>query len=69
MQNALHAPVFFIFFLGIQSKKIFYNSIVDALSNLKLQSNILNKWFKDSYMKANLGIYHLLLSATEGTNN
>ena len=45
------------------------NNIVDVLSNFKLQSNILNKWFKDSYMKANLGIYHLLLSATEGTNN
>ena len=68
MQNALHAPVFFIVFLGIQSKKIFYNSIVDALSNLKLQSNILNKWFKDSYIKASPGKYHLHLSATEGTN-
>ena len=29
------------------------NNIVDILSNLKLQSNILNKWFKDNYMKAN----------------
>ena len=44
------------------------NNIVDILSNLKLQSNILNKWFKDNYMKANPGTYHLLLSATEETN-
>ena len=41
---------------------------MDILSNLKLQSNILNKWFKDNYMKANPGKYHLLLSATEETN-
>ena len=41
------------------------NDIVDILSNLKLQSNILNKWFKDHYMKASPGKYHLLLSATE----
>ena len=44
------------------------NNIVDILSNLKLQSNILNKWFKDVYMKASPGKYHLLLSATEETN-
>ena len=44
------------------------NNIKDILSNLKLQSNILNKWFKDSYMKANPEKYHLLLSATEETN-
>ena len=44
------------------------NNIVDILSNLKLQSNILNKWFKDNYMKANPGKYHLLLSATEEAN-
>ena len=44
------------------------NNIVDILSNLKLQLNILNKWFKDNYMKANMGKYHLLLSATEETN-
>ena len=44
------------------------NNIADVLSNLKLQSNILNKWFKDNYMKANPGKYHLLLSATEETN-
>ena len=41
------------------------NDIVDILSNLKLQSNILNKWFKGNYMKASPGKYHLLLSATE----
>ena len=41
---------------------------MDILSNLKLQSNILNKWFKENYMKANPGKYHLLLSATEETN-
>ena len=41
------------------------NNIVDILSNLKLQSNILNKWFKDHYMKASPGKYHLLLSTTE----
>ena len=44
------------------------NNIADVLSNLKLQSNILNNWFKDNYMKANPGKYHLLLSATEETN-
>ena len=44
------------------------NDIVAMLSNLKLQSNILNKWFKDNFMKANPGKYHLLLSATEETN-
>ena len=44
------------------------NITVDILSNLKLQSNILNKWFKDTYMKASPGKYHLLLSATEETN-
>ena len=44
------------------------NNIADILSNLKLRSNILNKWFKDSYMKPNPGKYHLLLSATEETN-
>ena len=44
------------------------NNIVDVLNNLKLQANILDKWFKDNYMKANLGKYHLLLSATEETN-
>ena len=44
------------------------NNIADVLSNLKLQSNILNNWFKDNYMKANTGKYHLLLSATEETN-
>ena len=36
------------------------NNIADVLSNLKLQSNILNNWFKDNYMKANSGKYHLL---------
>ena len=41
---------------------------MDILSNLKLQSVILNKWFKDSYMKASPGKYHLLLRATEETN-
>ena len=44
------------------------NNIADVLSNLKLQSNILNNWFKDNYMKANRGKYHLLLSATEEKN-
>ena len=44
------------------------NNIVNILSNRKLQSNILNKWFKDSYIKANPGKYHLLLSATGETN-
>ena len=44
------------------------NNIVDVLNNLKLQANILDKWFKDNYMKANPGKYHLLLSATEETN-
>ena len=44
------------------------NNIMDILSNLKLQSNILNKWFKDNYMKANPEKYHLLLSATEERN-
>ena len=44
------------------------NNIVDVLNNLKLQANILDKWFKDNYMKANRGKYHLLLSATEETN-
>ena len=44
------------------------NNIVDVLSNLKPQSNILNKWFKDNYIKANPGKYHLLLSSTEETN-
>ena len=44
------------------------NNTVDILSNLKLQSNILNKWFKDHYMKASPGKYHLLFSATEETN-
>ena len=44
------------------------NNGVDILSNLKLQSNILNKWFKDNCMKANPGKYHLLLRATEETN-
>ena len=44
------------------------NNIADVLSNLKLQSNILNNWFKDNYMKANPGKYHLPLSATEETN-
>ena len=44
------------------------NNIMDILSNLKLQSNILNKWFKDNYMKASPGKYHLLLSATEEAN-
>ena len=28
------------------------NNIVDVLNNLKLQANILDKWFKDNYMKA-----------------
>ena len=41
---------------------------MDILSNLKLQSNILNKWFEDTYMKANPEKYHLLLSTTEETN-
>ena len=41
---------------------------MDILSKLKLQSNILNKWFKDNYMKANPGKHHLLLNATEETN-
>ena len=41
---------------------------MDVLNNLKLQANILDKWFKDNYMKANPGKYHLLLSATEETN-
>ena len=41
---------------------------MDIFSNLKLQSNVLNKWLKDNYMKANPGKYHLLLSATEETN-
>ena len=36
------------------------NNIADVLSNLKLQSNILNNWFKGNYMKANPGKYHLL---------
>ena len=31
------------------------NNIANVLSNLKQQSNILNKWFNDNYMKANLG--------------
>ena len=44
------------------------NNIVDVLNNLKPQANILDKWFKDNYMKANPGKYHLLLSATEETN-
>ena len=44
------------------------NNIMDVLNNLKLQANILDKWFKDNYMKANPGKYHLLLSATEETN-
>ena len=44
------------------------NNIADVLSNLKLQSNILNNWSKDNYMKANPGKYHLLLNATEETN-
>ena len=39
-----------------------------VLSNLKLQSNILNEWFKDSYTNVNPGKNHLLLSATEETN-
>ena len=34
------------------------NNTADTLSNLKLQSYILNKWFKDNYVKANLGKYH-----------
>ena len=41
---------------------------MDILSNLKLQSNILNKWFKDSYTRANSGKFYLLLSVTEETN-
>ena len=44
------------------------NNIVDILSNLKLQSNISNKWFNNNYMKANPVKYHLLLSATEEAN-
>ena len=44
------------------------SNIVDIFSNLKLQSNILNKWFKDDYMEANPEKYHLLLSAKEETN-
>ena len=44
------------------------NNMMDTLSNLKLQSNTLNKWFKDNYMHANPRKYHLLLSATEEAN-
>ena len=44
------------------------NNIVDILSNLKIQSNILNKSFKDNYMKANPEKHHLLLSATKESN-